>query len=307
MIEVAVAAGRFLHYSAALLFFGLALFPVYTYSATGTRPLDSTSQWLRQSAKWLAWTALISALLIFAFVTANMTGTFSSLVDPSSLWSVLADTSFGRMSLFRFAIIIIIVIIATATVKTPNWTLIWLSALFLATLACVGHTQVEEGFSSAAHVVADGIHLLAAGAWLGGLIPLGLIVSRAVLVTSTSATKEAEDAAIHFSGVGYAAVAALVGSGIINSWFLVGSIDHLFNTNYGRLLFAKIIVFSGMLLLAATNRFWIVPGVSAAASANEGRQMLHRLRWHVLAEQMLGVIVVLIVSVLGTMQPGTGQ
>lgn len=103
--------------------------------------------------------------------------------------------------------------------EDPNWTCIWLSALFLATLAGVGHTQVEHGFSYAVHVIADGIHLLAAGAWLGGLIPLGYIVSRSVLLHSTSAAKEAEDAAIHFSGVGYAAVAALIGSGVINSWF----------------------------------------------------------------------------------------
>jgi putative copper resistance protein D len=304
MIEFAVVTGRFFHYSATLLLFGLALFPVYTYSGFGACSRDSTSQWLRQSAKWVAWIALVSALLIFGFVTANMTGTFSSLMDRSSLWAVLADTSFGRMSVFRIALIFIIVIVATTTAKTPNWTFIWLSALFLATLAGVGHTQVEERFSYAVHVIADGIHLLAGGAWLGGLVALGYIVSRSVLSHSTSATKEAEDAAINFSGVGYAAVAALIGSGIINSWFLVGSIDHLFGTNYGRLLLAKLCLFAGMLLLAAANRFWIVPGVSARASSGGSREMLQKLRRHVLAEQALGVIVLLAVSILGTMQPG---
>jgi putative copper resistance protein D len=149
MIEFAVVTGRFFHYSATLLLFGLALFPVYTYSGFGACSRDSTSQWLRQSAKWVAWIALVSALLIFGFVTANMTGTFSSLMDRSSLWAVLADTSFGRMSVFRIALIFIIVIVATTTAKTPNWTFIWLSALFLATLAGVGHTQVEERFSYA--------------------------------------------------------------------------------------------------------------------------------------------------------------
>lgn len=54
MIEFAVVAGRFLHYSAALLLFGLTLFPVYTYSAFGARPPDSSSEWLRQSIKWIA-------------------------------------------------------------------------------------------------------------------------------------------------------------------------------------------------------------------------------------------------------------
>jgi putative copper resistance protein D len=307
MIEYAVVAGRFIHYSATLLLFGLTLFPAYTFPVVGKRPLESTSQWLKQAAKWVAMAALVSALLMFAFVTANMTGTLSSLVDSSSVWSVLTDTSFGRVSMFRFALIIIILIVAAKSVRTPDWKLIWLSALFLATLAGVGHTQVEEGLSYAVHVVADVIHLLAASAWLGGLIPLGLVIWRSVHVHSTSATKEAEEAAIHFSGVGYVAVAALISSGIINSWFLVGSIDHLLNTIYGKLLLAKLLLFACMLLLAAANRFWIVPGVSAGASSGGGREMLHRLRQHVLAEQALGVMVLLVVSILGTMQPGTVQ
>jgi putative copper export protein len=35
-------------------------------------------------------------------------------------------------------------------------------------LAGVGHTQGHEGVTAIVHVTADAVHLLAAGAWLGG-------------------------------------------------------------------------------------------------------------------------------------------
>jgi putative copper export protein len=46
----------------------------------------------------------------------------------------------------------------------------------IASLAGVGHTRIEEGWAAVLHVTADAAHLLAAGAWLGGLAPLGFIL-----------------------------------------------------------------------------------------------------------------------------------
>jgi hypothetical protein len=68
---------------------------------------------------------------------------------------------------------------------------------------------------------------------------------------------------------------------------------------------AKCALFSGMLSLAAINRFWLVPSMSKAQAAGGGGSVWeHRLRTHVLAEQTLGLLVLSIVSVLGTIRPG---
>jgi copper resistance protein D len=75
------------------------------------------------------------------------------------------------------------------------------------------------------------------------------------------------------------------------------------------MLVAKLLLFGGMLALAVLNRFWLVSlltknrtdepiGVAAWTA---------RLRHHVIGEQMLGFMVLLIVSVLGTMRPAIGQ
>jgi putative copper resistance protein D len=109
--------------------------------------------------------------------------------------------------------------------------------------------------------------------------------------------------------MGYAAVATLVGTGLVNGWLLVGSVSGLFQTSYGRILLGKLVFFAGMLALATANRFWLVPGMEAARAAGPGgREMWRsRLRTHVLGEQALGLLVLLSVSVLGTIRPAIGQ
>jgi putative copper resistance protein D len=112
-----------------------------------------------------------------------------------------------------------------------------------------------------------------------------------------------------FSSMGYVAVATLVGSGLVNSWFLIGNISGLFTTPYGLLLIVKLGLFAGMLALAVSNRFWIVPSLTKARTDNPNGSTAWtaRLRNHVLGEQFLGFMVLVIVSVLGTMQPAVGQ
>ena|SRR5258708_5322596 len=99
---------------------------------------------------------------------------------------------------------------------------------------------------------------------------------------------------------------------IVTTWAPFGgsvSGSHLFATPYGQLLIVKLVLFAGMLALAVSNRFWLVP------SLTEGREddrsgttaLIGKLRNHVLGEQFLGLAVLLVVSVLGTMRPAIGQ
>lgn len=107
---------------------------------------------------------------------------------------------------------------------------------------------------------------------------------------------DVEDVLLRFSGMGYGAVATLVGTGLVNSWLLVGSVSGLFQTTYGGL--AKLILFAAMLALAAANQFWLVPGMEAARVAGPGGREYWRgnLRNHALGEQALGLLVLLSVS-----------
>lgn len=299
MSEVGLIVSRLLHYTATLTLFGVSIFPLYIYTKLeAIRLLHWATTWC------LAAAAFLSGLFWFASVTFNMAGK----LDLDAIWSVLSETSFGKVWMIR-VILMIILVLATPKLKSPSGRLSWLfpalCAGLLMSLAGVGHTQIENGITHFIHIGADGLHLLAAGAWLGGLVSLFSLVARAVRTSSPDWDTEASNAAIRFSGMGYLAVATLIVSGLINSWFLIGSPSNL-GTPYGQLLIVKLVLFAGMLGLAAVNRFLIVPKL---IKANVGLAAggLVRLRRHIVGEQALGLAIILIVSVLGTMQPAVAS
>jgi len=103
--------------------------------------------------------------------------------------------------------------------------------------------------------------------------------------------------------MGYVAVATIVGSGLLNAWLLVGSFANLITTPYGQLFIVKLCLFGGMLALASLNRFWLVPSLIRDNKLRGSAAGLFKLRGHILGEQALCLLIILIVSVIGTMEP----
>ncbi len=311
MIESGLVVARFLHYVSVATLAGASLFPLYAHPRSfGRRPI-ALIRWLQTVLFIAANVALLSGILWFVFTVANMSGTLDGVLDREMLSSVLGDTSFGNVWIARLVLSILTIVVIWNrfdSKSSPRWDAIVpvLAAALLISLAGVGHSQVEEGIAGMVHVVSDAAHLLAAGAWLGGLVPLALIL--VAYNRDRGTTRDLDQILMRFSGMGYVAVATLVGSGLINSWYLVGTVTGLLTTQYGQLLVVKLALFAGMLLLAVINRFWLVPSMSKAR-ADGGRSSVWtgRLRNHVLGEQFLGLMVLLIVSVLGTIRPAIGQ
>jgi putative copper resistance protein D len=97
--------------------------------------------------------------------------------------------------------------------------------------------------------------------------------------------------------MGYVAVALIALTGAVNTLLLVGSLGAMFGTSYGRLLAFKILLFLAMVVVASINRFRLAPRVSGDLGA------LRALGRTVALEQILGLAVISIVSVLGTWPP----
>ena len=306
MLEAGIVLSRFLHYVAVLTLFGISLFPLYTYAGRAGGPPAWVDRRLRLIVSWATSAVLLSGCFWFTCVVANMTGTLSAL-DSDALWSVLSETSFGKVSIARFLLVMIILGLIAVRVKLPtqypDWLTLALSATLLASLAGVGHTQIDDAIAWIIHLSADGLHLLAAGAWLGGLVALLYLVATAVRTSAPDDEAEASNAASRFSGMGYVAVATIVGSGLLNAWLLVGSFANLVTTPYGRFLIVKLCLFGGMVVLAALNRFWVMPSLIKDGKLRGPTVGLFRLRRHILGEQALGLLVISIVSVTGIMEP----
>jgi copper resistance protein D len=167
----------------------------------------------------------------------------------------------------------------------------------LASLAWVGHAVMDHGAARITHELNHTGHLLAAGLWLGGLTPLAWVLRQARRSPGNFEIALARDALRNFSYMGYVAVALLALTGAINTLFLLGSIEAMFGTPYGRLLAFKILLFLAMVVVALINRFRLAPRIS------DGSGALGALGRTVTLEQSLGLAVLAIVSVLGTWPP----
>jgi putative copper resistance protein D len=297
VIEAGIIVSRFPHYSAVLVLFGLTLFPLYAHPDRIARNSVQSDLWLQRAVLWAAIVALLSSLPWLAFTAANMAGDIGASLDWNTLESVLLGTTFGYVWLARNALALLVVGV-TAGGRAQGWLLALLAAVLLAGLAGIGHTNQSEGTAVVIHTGADALHLLAAGAWIGGLLAL----SHSLIHTRG----DEEQVLSQFSGMGYVAVAVLLATGLVNGWYLVGTFDALMSTPYGRLLLVKLCLFAGMLGLAVANRFWLVPSL-ARSGVTDRHNALVRLRRHVIAEETLGLLIIVVVSALGTMEPATTQ
>jgi copper resistance protein D len=310
MIEIGLILSRLLHYAAVTTLAGASFFPLYAYAAAEPKELFRWRQAVLRSA---AGAAMLSGLLWFVFSVANMSGTLAGVADQETLWTVLHDTGFGVAWMGRMLIAVIVMIVTSVPFvwSSAKKDLIApaLAAALLASLALVGHSQIEDGMAGIIHVLSDAAHLLAAGAWLGGLLPLGYVLLRYGREHAVTRATELNHVLVGFSGMGYVAVATLMGSGLLNGYFLIGNVSGLFATTYGQLLIVKLVLFVGMLALAVLNRFWLVPSLTERREDDRSGSAAWtgKLRNHVLGEQFLGLMVLLVVSVLGTLRPAIGQ
>jgi len=268
---------------------------------------------LRSQLRVLAWTSLALALLSGAAwlvgVAANMSGKplGAVLTSSATISIVLTGTRIGKVWLLRLAVAVLLAACLIAWKRRARlaaaveWAAFGLSSLLLVTLAWAGHGAADEEINGNIHVAADLLHLLATGTWLGALVPLALMLAAAQHARDPGAVAIARAATRRFSTVAVASVGVLLVSGIINTWFLSGSVPALLGTSYGRLLLLKIALFAAMLYVANINRRQLTPRLDADASA---RQAILQIRRNALLENATGLGVLAIVGVLGILPPG---
>ncbi len=302
---------RALHFATTILATGTLAFRLVVaepaFLAAGDRPPPEV-QTLRRRWVWLILGSLLgvilSGLIWLALLAANIYGT--SVVDVclhGGIWTVLSDTRFGQVSTVRFALAILLALAvgwpsAAATPKRRSVVAALIAIALLTSLAWVGHAGATPGAVGQFHLVADALHLVAAGAWIGGLPPLAMLLACARRSQTPDWTAITAAAVGRFSLLGIASVGTLLATGIINTWSLVGSVDSLIHTDYGQLLLLKIGLFAVMAGIAAINRLHLTPRLMTAGA-------IGRLQRNSMAETALGFAVLLLVGALGTMPPAS--
>lgn len=334
MTPLAVIAARLAQYGAAMILFGSPLFFVYGLSAEAPNAAPKAG-WTRGMLIAAAVVMLVAAIAALCAQTATMTDSPADAFVPASLMMVLTGTQFGMALGARFTLTAAALGLLLVVKRSRS---LWLAVAVLgggvvASFAWTGHGASDDGWPGLIHLAADILHLLASAIWLGALAGLTAVIFGARPAQSPASLTILRHALESFSGVGSAAVALLLATGLLNSLFLVGlgHVGDLWRTTYGLLLLGKVGLFGLMVILAAVNRFRLTPQLKAALEPSPLRYhkvralpdrqteptlaesalaggvspeiAVAQLRRSVGLETAIGLGVLMLVSVLGTLAP----
>jgi copper resistance protein D len=307
---------RAVHFAATLTLAGVTIFNVFVARPALRLPGGTELRSLvERRLALIGWSALALTLLSGAAWFVLVVQSISSdqplaevLTDIGSLRAVLLETDFGRDWLARLLLLVVLaLLLAIGTGRERDSRGLFKIAILLVaaglagTLAWAGHGVGGAGIAGSVHLAADFLHLVAAATWVGGLLPLALLLAAA---QRALAREVAYAASLRFSVCGVAAVGVIVLTGAANTWFLAGSIHALISTDYGHLLLIKIALFIVMLALATINRLWLTPGLTGGKPAGDA---LRQLRRNTVIEIAAGATVIAVVAVLGITPPAVGD
>jgi copper resistance protein D len=267
------------------------------------------TSWLRLRLTRLAWFTLVVALISGAawlvLIAEDVSDSnLTAVVSEGNVWKLLTQTEFGQGWLGRLALIGLLAIMlpwvssSRGTALQQNGAAA-IAATLIGGLAWASHAAGTGGI----HFIADVLHLVAAAAWVGTLPPLILLLHAARKDGGAISLEVARVAVIRYSSLGITTVSVILVTGLINTWFLVGSVPALLGTDYGRLLTVKVALFLTMVSIAAVNRIWLRPRLFGERNIDALRHIERNSR----IEAALGMVVLAVVGALGTMVPGLHQ
>lgn len=265
----------------SLLFFGFLVPPAAERVMIG-RPCLTVSR-----------RSLVSAIILgLAWLLAEsrfIAGATSLGQTMAALPVVIRATLFGRVSAAQIAVLVAALLVLGSGRRARL-------AAALAGLATALETwhlhgaAMHQGVS--AILVSELLHVLAAGAWLGGLLPLALFIREAPPETGAVAARR-------FSAAATPCVLALAASALWQGDVLVGSVSALFGTLYGWVALTKIGLFAALLVFAARHRLELTPALSGT-EPHAARQTLVR---SIFGEMVLGLAIVLAAAVISSLPP----
>jgi copper transport protein len=165
--------------------------------------------------------------------------------------------------------------------------------LLLLTQSLFSHANGTQ--DTIASTAGDWLHLVGVVLWIGGLAQFINVIPpvRKHFEPQTLAVLVG-----HFSNYARIAVAAILVTGLYSAWLLVGTLDGLFTTVYGRALLVKIILIMPLLSIGAVNLL-VTHQALQAGKALWGA----RLRTLVITEFALAAAVMVLVGIMTAIEP----
>ena len=270
--------------------FGLAAiitkFSLYlgVLTATGTVMATRIFQLDRTNglAAAFACLGLIAAIFAFLLRGANLTGDASGMIDPEML-GLLWATPVGTALIAR-VLGLSLLILGLLLGRVGIWISMLGGVIAVGSFGQVGHISDRAALLLDLTLL---IHLLAIALWIGILTPLRRLASSGKTYVAAATVGH------QFGVIASFTVPGLIVAGIYMSYYLIGSLAALIETEYGRALIVKTLLLGLLLVLAAANKLRFVPALrSGDPSAARHLSNSIQVEW-VIISALLGTTAVL--------------
>lgn len=237
---------RALYYATTIGAAGLAFFMIgYGHRL---RPAEATR--LRRTL--LGAIAAGLALSVGALALRVLVLTAGASMTDSAVWEVMMRSPIGDAFWLRSAGLVLLAAAAMSWRAGPAIAAVG-GVLVLGSYAAMGHSMLFQPRQEIAALVV--LHLGVVAFWVGSLLPL-------LWVSQRPDGQETVPLLHDWSRAATVAVAAMIASGVLLTWYLTVRLDLIFEAWHGWALAAKIVAVLAALALALTNRLRHTPALS---------------------------------------------
>ena len=225
-------------------------------------------------------------------------------LDPNLIGTLLSRTTWGWGWLLQAAgtVVTLAGLLLARRDSRAGWTTAAVGVVMLAfTPGLSGHAAAAPELATLA-ILADALHVLGAGGWLGSLL-LVVVVGIPVALRRTDGDRGETVAALinAFSPTALFFAGTVVATGVFAAWLQLGTVPALWESAYGRTLLLKLAVLSVVFGTGAYNWLKVKPALGDEVAAG-------RLRRSAMLELAVGVVVLAVTAVLvATATPMTGM
>jgi len=329
---------RWLAFAAMAALIGAVVFPALVLPAglRAIKPDERTSKEIAKRASRLVGATIIAALAVITITTLvslwlqgwAASGQKDSLIALQDVWT---DTRFGDIFTLRVSVVIgVILLSALALRRLPGllekgnlresaWLCLAVAALALPLTTSLNSHAAAERSATELRVFVDWLHLIAGGLWVGGLLQLALLTAAIFSLTERRAAFVG-GVIPRFSQFAVPTVGVIVITGAVQWWQQLRGVFSAFDSDYGYILFVKVMLLMPLLLLAAFNLLVVRPrfrrqalrlpvaleGMKAASAAVIAWE--RRFRWAVAGEVTVALVILGVTALLAeTSAPVTGS
>lgn len=248
---------------------------------------------------WAAVTLGVAALLRLYAQSYALHGTAEGALDTTMITAMLRHTMWGWGWLLQAAGVVLAAagFLVARRGRAVGWGIATLGVAALAfTPALSGHAAAVPRLMPLA-VLADGVHVIGAGGWLGSLLFLVVVgIPAAFRLPEGQRGRGVADLVTAFSPTALVFAGITAATGVFSAWLHLETVSALWQSAYGRTLLLKLGILSVVAATGAYNWLRVKPTLGAPTGAV-------RIRRSATLELAVGVLVLIVTAVLVATPP----